>query len=89
MEPLEYNPPKRYWARKESIPFLFPVDVVKESTTSLWLASTKKPVRKSKLVLQTFETFEQARDALIEETKTLADRRLALLDSLTPEDCTR
>jgi hypothetical protein len=88
-EPItEYHPPKRYWARKAICPYLFPVDVVAETDSVLWIATGAKRERVVKSFYPTFETFEQARDALVEETKTLADRRLALLQGLTPEDCT-
>ena len=93
---VEYDPPRIYWGVMDSFPYLYAFKVARESDKCLWLPCPTRDlygirfVRKHKRSTRSFETFEQAKEALIEEAvaaKSAMTKRLVALQAITPEIC--
>lgn len=89
MNLTEYVPPRQFWAIKETYPYLFQVTVVKETDKVLWMPGKRALVRKHKRALRTFESFADAREALIEDANAVYSKRIAEIQTIDIGACTR
>lgn len=101
----EFSPAKTYWAVRAEPPFLFPVEVVAESSNCLWLkpdesdGKRRSPILRHKRALTAFDSFDGAKHyaaklirGKIEACNTSRGTYELWecdLRSLSPEDCQR